>query len=134
MTSSVSLSRLASDLELNKQGTQALVLEAIYKAELRKNNSPVNIVEIWQSLAYSSNFHSVKFKVALLDLYKQGDVFADENLSYFSTDQNILRGPQNNNASPYQRCSDLIARRFPTYRLDQVYRILPSEQTDVLNY
>lgn len=47
MTRSVSLSRLGSDLELNKQGTHAEVLAATNLAQLRKENSPVNIVEIW---------------------------------------------------------------------------------------
>ena len=60
-------------------------MAAVLCAELRKENNPVNIVEIWQSFSLNSSMHSSKFKCILFDLYKQNEVIADDKLTYWST-------------------------------------------------
>ena len=104
---------------------QAEILAAVQLAELRKKNNPVNIVEIWQSFQLNASMHSSQFKCILFDLYKQGEVIADDQLTYWSTNLQLLRGPQNNNASPFQHCNDLLASKFLSYEFDSVHRIVP---------
>ena len=133
LTRSVSYSRLGNDLQLNKQGLEAEVFAAVQKAELRKGNLPVNILEIWRCIELNSRLHSKKFKVALLDLYKQGEVFADDSLCYFSTDVYLLRSKLNKNAK-FLSCLDLIQCKFPTYKFDKIYRIVPTRVTPVVNF
>jgi len=117
-------------LQLNQQGLQAEILSAVKRAELRKKNHPVNIVEIWQSFEYNASIHSSKFKCILFDLYKQEEVIADDTLTYWTTNAELLRGPQNNDASPFQRCNDLLARKFPNYEFDSIHRIVPKALTE----
>lgn len=78
--------------------------------------------------------HSCKFKCILFDLYKQGEVIADETLTYWSTNLELVRGPQNNDASPFQHCQDLLARKFPDYTFDSVHRIVPGSGARVANF
>ena len=84
---------MASELQLNKQGLESDVLAAVQQAETRNDNSPVHIVNVWQNIELSSNVHSTKFKIALLTLYKQGELLADESMSLFSADFRHRRGP-----------------------------------------
>ena len=102
-------------------------MAAVQRAELRKENNPVTIVEIWQSFELNSSMHSSKFKCILFDLYKNGEMIADENLTYYSTNLELLRGPHNCDASPFQHCADLLAHKFPSYEFDAIHRIVPKE-------
>mgnify|MGYP000879175599 CR=1 FL=1 len=66
----------------------------------------------------------------LLDLLKQRELIADESLTYFSTDAKLLtEGSSEFSEAPFARCRDLRERKFPTYRFDNLYRIVPTKTT-----
>ena len=67
--------------------------------------------DVWRSFDLNSSLHSNKFKVVLLDLFKQGEIFADLTLSRFTTDQN---------RAGFYSCQDLLAERFAGYEFDQI--------------
>ena len=116
MTRSISLSRLGSEVNLNKQGMFADILEAVKIAEQRKQNEPVNMHEIWRSFELNSSLHSNKFKVILLELYKQGEIISDETVSLFSTNMRLLYGEGN---KLFYTCQGLVALKCQGYTLDQ---------------
>lgn len=103
LTKSISLGRLASDVNLNKQGLQADILGAVELAEKRNGNLPVNIVQIWRSCKLNNSLHSVKFKIALLELFKSGEILSDGSLCYFTSNFDLLKSPINQESN-YEIC------------------------------
>ena len=72
--------------------------------------------------------------MVLLDLFKQEEVFADDTLTFFTTDKDLLRNEKKNFKSPFKKCSDLLAGRFPAYLFDSVGRITACPETPKHNF
>ena len=72
--------------------------------------------EIWRSFELNSSLHSNKFKVVLLELYKQGEIISDETVSLFSTNMRLLYGE---GEKLFYTCQGLVALKCQGYTLDQ---------------
>jgi len=72
---------------------------------------PVNMHDVWRSFELNSSLHSNKFKVVMLDLFKQGEILAESTVSRFTTDKE---------REGFYTCQDLLAEKYPGYKFDQI--------------
>ena len=136
MTRSLSLHRMSSDLQLNQQGMSADILNAVKRAELRNRAMPVTIADIWRSVELNSSLLSKKLKIVVLELFKQNEIVADETLTFFSTDHNIVqtsRSLECEEGMLFYTCRQLLDAKYPSYKFDPSHRIVPREQAQVLS-
>ncbi len=111
---------------------------------MRNQGKPVNIVEIWQSCELSSQLHSTKFKMVLLDLVSQSEIYTDETVTLFSTsnDSSGHRAAtdgslEEDTALESHRMLDVISlmsKKYPGYKFDDIFRVVPGPSTDTINF
>ena len=123
-----------------------MVLDAVQRAELRNRNKPVNIVQIWQSCELSSQLHSTKFKMILLDLFCQNEIFSDESMTYYSAESstsgpNVLdtqdrekEEDESVGAMQMFDCQSLLTKKFPGYKFDEIFRVVPGPETETMSF
>jgi len=108
------------------------VLEAVKKAEVRNDGLPVSMHQIWRSFDLNSSLHSNKFKVVLLDLFKQGEIYADQSVSLFTTNARFLSGHGDEH---FYSCKDLLYSKCDGYKLSKIeQRIVAREDTSMTNF
>ena len=112
---------------------------AIHKTELRKE-APVHLIEIYKFWKIVEETDSnggprstlTDFQNALLELYREDQILADDQMDRFSVMQSVQNTDRS--SSDFDLCSDRFVREFPSYEFDRTCRVFPSSKTPTSNF
>ena len=85
----------------------------------------------------------------LLDLFCQSEVFSDESMTYYSTESSSTPGSDKHvSNTPGQEeeeeneevakqmldCQSILAKKYPEYKFDEIFRIVPEPETETISF
>ena len=71
--------------------------------------------------------------VQIFNLFKDDRVLCDAEMNMFTLKASNQKSQANPN-SDFELCSDRLARKFPTYELDEICRFKPGPDAERINF